>query len=458
MAFYFILALSAALAFGLIRWGRKSFYRLAISSTRVLDIMLGDQDEDEKLEELQSHTGRLILNLLAFIGLLIGAGAIILISLNLHDIFIALEEGEAPPELSSWQSILALSVGATLPFLIPFKKSPSGYSELAMLLHRMVLNNYHLGLKLFRREVKSKGIEKRKDFLIISGLARAGTTSFMNHLATLPQFQSLNYGNMPFLLSPHLWSRFYKPKAGQSRERSHKDGIQLGMNSNEALEEYFFKAISKDSYIKEHCLEEYRLSADAHESYLDYQSIIRQSPDQIYLAKNNNFLLRYRGLGEENSQFQLVLLFRQPLFHAASLRSMHQRYCQMQSEDAFVLEYMNWLGHHEFGLDQKPFLFEGGQLPEGDKSELNYWLQIWIEYYRFALELEGPNIHFTPYEAFCAEPVDYLNRALAAFQLKWEQEAPQAFVNQRKVDLDYDESLYAKALEIYQALELKAQS
>jgi len=447
MAFYFILALSAALAFGLIRWGRKSFYRLAISSTRVLDIMLGDQDEDEKLEELQSHTGRLILNLLAFVGLLIGAAAIIIL-LNGLSIYIL----GFSANLGSWQSILALSVGATIPFLIPFKKSPSGYSELAMLLHRMVLNNYHLGLKLFRREVKSKGIEKRKDFLIISGLARAGTTSFMNHLATLPQFQSLNYGNMPFLLSPHLWSRFYKPKAGKSKERSHKDGIQLGMNSNEALEEYFFKAISKDSYIKEHCLEEYRLSADAHESYLDYQSIIRQSPDQIYLAKNNNFLLRYRGLREENSQFQLVLLFRQPLFHAASLRSMHQRYCQMQSEDAFVLEYMNWLGHHEFGLDQKPFLFEGGQLPEGDKSELNYWLQIWIEYYRFALELEGPNIHFTPYEAFCAEPVDYLNRALAAFQLKWEQEAPQAFVNQRKVDLEYDQALHSEALEIYNDL------
>ena len=42
---------------------------------------------------------------------------------------------------------------------------------------------------------------------------------------------------MPFLMSPKTWRKFYKPKEGKLKERSHKDGIMIGYNSNEALEE-----------------------------------------------------------------------------------------------------------------------------------------------------------------------------------------------------------------------------
>ena len=55
-------------------------------------------------------------------------------------------------DLSSFKAILAISVGATT-FIIPFKRSKDGYSELSKLLHRMILNNYEISKKLLK-EVK----------------------------------------------------------------------------------------------------------------------------------------------------------------------------------------------------------------------------------------------------------------------------------------------------------------
>lgn len=456
MVFYFVQAIAAAAAFGLIRWGRTIFFRLAISSTRVLDVMLGDQDEDEKLEELQGETLKLILSLLSFIGLILAAGLVFIGILYAYLILSELDFQSAP-SLGLWQSILALSIGATLPFLIPFSKSPSGYSELAKLLHRMVLNNYQLGFKLYRRELKNRALKPRQDFLIVSGLARAGTTSLMNQLAQMNGFRSLNYANMPFLLSPNTWARFYKPKNGPTKERSHKDGIQIGLQSNEALEEYFWKALAKDAYIGESQLREYSLSADAAQEYLRYQSLVRQSEAEVYLAKNNNFLLRYQSLREHLPDFKMVLLFREPLMHAASLMEKHRQYQSLQKEDSFVKEYMDWLGHHEFGLGQKPFQFEGQELPQGNKDSLDYWLQIWIQYYQKALSLADQNLRFIAYETFCKDPQTQLEAIVQSFDLSAERPKLQAFINKRPRP-ERPESQYLKtAEELYQKLLLRAE-
>ncbi|MCR9152733.1 MAG: sulfotransferase [Bacteroidetes bacterium] len=456
MTYYLTVFVGGLLAFGLIRWGRGSFYRLALSSTGVLNVMLGNQDEDEKLEELQRETLKLIIRLFTFIGLVLAAGLLFWLLLYAYENLFAAADGNALPSLDSWQSILALSLGATVPFIIPFKKSPSDYSELAMLLHRMVLNNYQLGWKLHQRELKKHKQEGPKDFVIVSGLARAGTTSFMNKLAEDPIFQSLNYSNMPFLLAPNTWSKFSKSKSGNTKERSHKDGIQIGMDSNEALEEYFWKALANDRFIEPEYLKEYSLSADEIQSYLDYQSIIRQEQSQLYLAKNNNFLLRYASLREELKDFSLILLFRQPLSHAASLLEKHLQYCKLQKEDPFVLEYMDWLGHHEFGLHQKAFLFGEGALIEGDKSSLNYWLQQWINYYQYALSFEDENLLFVAYEDYCSAPVMALNRVRKHLGFSALKSEIPAYTAERNVEGNFDTALLNQALSLYKKLQARA--
>jgi len=451
MLFYLFLGLAALLGFGLIRAGRRIFYQLAISSTSVLNVMLGNQDEEAKLEELQKETGRLIFSLFAFILLTVIALAVILGSTYAYALVQDIPFEEIP-DWSGWEGILAISIGATIPFLIPFKKSASGYSELAMLLHRMVLNNYHLGLKLHQRELKKSKIPQRKDFVIVSGLARAGTTSFMNKLSEDPVYRSLNYANMPFLLAPNTWAKFYKAKAGETKERSHKDGIQIGMDSNEALEEYFWKVRANDAYIGDRNLKEYRLSADDFEAYLDYQALIRKHESERYLAKNNNFLLRYASLRDLDAEFSLILLFRDPLSHAASLREKHLQYCELQDEDPFVLEYMDWLGHHEFGHHQKSFLFGEGQAIDEDKTSLNFWLKLWISYYQRALDFKDQNLLLVAYEDYCAKPKEQLNRVLQHLGFaSLEQEIP-AYTAQRKIDAEHDPKILAEAMKVYEEL------
>ena len=76
-----------------------------------------------------------------------------------------------------------------------------------------------------------------------------------------------------------------------------------------------------------------------------------------YLSKNNNFILRYKSIRKLNNCFIMVILFRSPLEHANSLLNQHKKFCKIQKKDPFILEYMNWLGHHEFGLNQKQFSF-----------------------------------------------------------------------------------------------------
>ena len=92
----------------------------------------------------------------------------------------------------------------------------------------------------------------------MTGLARAVTTSLLNGLQASGAFASLHYGYMPFLLSPGTWSRWYRPVNTMKKERSHGDGVQVGLASTEALEEYFFSA--QADYVEAESLKEYNLS------------------------------------------------------------------------------------------------------------------------------------------------------------------------------------------------------
>ncbi len=452
MLYYLVLGLTATMAFSIIRWKRAVFYKLALASTSVLNIMLSKQEDDEKLKDLESNTLQLLKSLLAFIGILLLMLLVFLIGANLGDVIYSFSGDETRPEYSSWQSILSLSIGATVPFLIPYPKSQSGYSELAKLLHRMILDNYFLHLRFHKRALKKNKLNSRKDFVIVSGLARAGTTSLMNLLATSSNLRSLSYDQMPFIMDPNGWSFLKQGRKGQTKERSHKDGIQIGLDSNEALEEYFWKLQSVDQFIGENEISEYQITEEDHQAYLDYQALVRQSEGEMYLAKNNNFILRYSSLRTFNADFLMVILFRDPLSHAASLLEKHQQYKSLQKEDEFILEYMNWLGHHEFGLNHKPFKFAEEELISGDPNHLDYWLKVWMNYYRQVLKLDPKNLSLISYEDFCTHPEQTALSILERLGLKENRIAAKAFNNAREVALDYSRNLHLEAEEIYKKL------
>lgn len=455
MIWYLILGMGLFIVAFIIRKRQNDFIGLAQNSVALVDKLIADVDEDEKITLIQSYTNKLLKSLMTILVVIVVALAVGAIPIVVHAYINGFEVAQL--DFLSIYGILAISIGATVPFVIPIgKKSKSDYSELSKLLHGMVLDNYNIGQKLFKKEIKrieKKKLIKNEKFVIVSGLARAGTTSLMNDLSKIEQFATLNYANMPFLMCPNLWAKFYKPKSKELKERSHKDGIKIGLDSNEALEEYFFKVKANDAFINESSLTEYAIPEKDYQHYIDYQTIIKDDDQKIYLAKNNNFILRYKSVREWNADFLMVILYRDPLTHAASLMEKHKDYQKLQSDDPFVLEYMNWLGHHEFGLNQKPFIFEESEnFSELSKDSMDYWLKSWINYYSYALKFKEKNTLFVSYDHYCEKPTDTIQHVLERINLKTEIPEYSGFTNKRKPDVSYSQDIYQEALDLYDQL------
>ncbi|MGM0649656.1 MAG: sulfotransferase family protein [Bacteroidota bacterium] len=458
ICYYLALLLSFFLIFLLFRVKSNFFFRLAENSVALLDKLLSQNNEDNKIKLIKKYNKLLIRSISEIILLIILAFAAGSVPLAAY-ILIA-DTAFQSLDFSSFYSILSMSAGATLPFILPLgKKNTSSYSDFSKLLHRMALNNYNLSEKLFKKEKKRLNkfaLKTREDFIIISGLARSGTTSLMNDLAQIDDFVSLNYSNMPFLMAPNLWAKIYKPKKENLRERSHKDGIKIGYNSNEALEEYFFKVKADDAFIRQNNLHEYELSFNDYNDYLIYQSLVKNNNKKVYLAKNNNFILRYKSLRSFNNKFLMVVLYRDPLSHAASLKEKHIDYIKQQSEDTFILEYMNWLGHHEFGSNQKPFSLNGEVLDNAqDKSKIDFWLQSWINYYNYALTINHPNTIFVNYNDYCKRPSETIERIVKKINIATKLPQYKPFHNPREIRDNYSKDLLEKAMFIYEQLKEK---
>jgi hypothetical protein len=125
----------------------------------------------------------------------------------------------------------------------------------------------------------------------------------------------------------------------------------------------------------------------------------------------------------------------------------------MQQADPFVLEYMDWLGHHEFGLHQKVFRFSHGPVcTERDRQSLDYWLEVWINYYGQVLEFKHPRTLIIAYEHYCRLPAEVIGRILEAAGIECPLPDYPAFHNRRKTEFAYSAELYQKAQGMYEAL------
>ena len=444
---------TAVFAVGLIL-SKTSFIALARHTLALLNVMLGKY-EDEMLQ--QKHLIAGVVNLIKglFIFLFIVLAALV-VSIGLYEGMLYIFGYEAV-NISSWPAIGGFLVGGTLPFIIYGYVSPEkeDYSDWSMLIHRMVLDNQSVARWLF-------GVEKRmykvtgqgsEEFLHVTGLARAGTTALTHTLFSSGEYYALAYANMPFLLNPRTWRKF-NSGSGEAKERAHGDQVLISETSVEALEEFFFKVQLNDGFIDDQFVHEHEISPDVYENYLKYLELInKDQSSKHYLAKNNNLLARYESLRSYNKKFWVILLFRDPIEHAYSLMKQHQRFVEQQEKDAFTLEYMNWLAHHEFGLNQKPFKFKTGKVVEdGDRNSLTYWVQLWINYYTRALEIMEamPNderLLLVQYEDFLNDPQKTMEllRSKLPYKLNVELKRIDKKTSQRP---DVDASVLAQAHEI----------
>jgi hypothetical protein len=161
------------------------------------------------------------------------------------------------------------------------------------------------------------------------------------------------------------------------------------------------------------CLAEHVPSAEALAAFADYRAMVanpRHARDaevtrkRRYLSKNNNNLLRLQSLCADPTA-SVLLVFRDPAATAASLHRQHMRFCAAQREDRFTQQYMRWLGHHEFGLDHRPFCFAAAAAREqGEPDDPNYWLAYWTAVYEHVLAQDDIKVTLVDHDALCAGP------------------------------------------------------
>ncbi|MCS6987477.1 MAG: sulfotransferase [Sphingomonadaceae bacterium] len=344
----------------------------------------------------------------------------------------------------------------------PADTAPYGAAD--RLLHRLALDSpavatwsFRLDQERVRRPVANI-VDERHVF--VSGLARAGTTILMRRLHASGAFRSLTYRDMPFVLAPGLWRRVSSVgrRELKAAERAHGDRIRVDLDSPESLDEVFWRIFDGPSYIRAHGLIPHDPPDELVALYRAYVNAIlwaANPPARRYLAKNNNGILRLAALRRAFPHALVLVPFRDPLDHAASLFAMHQRFLERQRADPFVRQYMGWLGHHEFGADHRPFLF-GPDRPSAATHSLDAWLERWIGVYAHLEARLPPGAVPVCYEDLCADPAVWARLAELA-EVPREHPAYEPFVAVRRpAPAPVAADLLAKARALYDRLRRRA--
>ena len=118
------------------------------------------------------------------------------------------------------------------------------YNKIERFLHYIIFENpsfrrlsFFLENKLFKNKINQFNIRKNKHVFVI-GMPRYGTTVLLNFLYQTNNFASLTYLDMPFILSPNLWSLFTIKNNSVSKERIHNDGIKQSVFSQKLLRRF----------------------------------------------------------------------------------------------------------------------------------------------------------------------------------------------------------------------------
>ena len=157
-----------------------------------------------------------------------------------------------------------------------------------------------------------------------------------------------------------------------------------------------------------------------------------------------------RGMGGLSNVVGFYSLYG-PLIHLLNLLSLKPT---LQENQPFVLEYMDWLGHHEFGLHQKQFKFSNS-LIDSDKNELNFWINSWVNYYEYVATSLSDEIILICYEDYCKTPQIIMNTVLSHLQKEKVSLDREPFNNKTVVSKDFDQALVDRANKLYNSLKAK---
>ena len=335
------------------------------------------------------------------------------------------------------------------------------YSILDKIIHKLALSNRGIISLLFIIEkfffYKKKNFHKKNYF--VTGLARSGTTQLLNSLYNSGLFSSYTYSDMPFIFSTNTWKKlrlFFNKQIEEETERAHSDGIKIDINSPESLEEPIWMYIKESKYIHNKYLQNHNLSKKDINFFKQLIDLVKiKCKKERYLSKNNFNILRLKSLIEFFPDSYFFIIFRHPLHQSYSLYNQHINFIKLQRENKFVMEYMNLLGHFDFGLNHKYYSFDNNKILGLNPDSYNYWLKIWIDVYKFVSKLkDNKNIHFICYESLCEKKEKYFEKFIFDDKEIVNKIDFKEFKNKNK-DLDknsFDKELIEQSLLLYELM------
>jgi hypothetical protein len=414
--------------------GLAKVFNLVDSNRKVIGIarsaasVVGDKslDDLQKEKTLQQNTKELFLLFFQNIGTSLVALGIPLGVVWLMDILSLLAfDGVIKILTSAW--FILTTVGISILYLLltrEKKGETSKHNQAERTLHALAFETWFPRVALSK--IESRLYKKHLDEItverpvFITALPRAGTTLTLELCVELSEFVTHRYRDMPFLLTPILWDRFsgkYRDPDALS-ERVHGDGMLVSVDSPESFEEIFWKEYWP-SYYKDD-----RIIPWSDAPYPDFEFFFKEQMRKIillrgdgkkgvrYISKNNQNIARIRYIARTFPDAKILILFRSPLQHAASLLKQHGNFLEIHKEDPFAQEYMSDTGHFDFGENLRPIDFKGWfSKEEGtDPGELSFWLKYWINAYRYLLSHPYDQVRFFSFDALCADPGRELER------------------------------------------------
>ena len=300
------------------------------------------------------------------------------------------------------------------------------YSKVDRILHRLAFSN--IGVQKALADIEDRlhaarfaPVEINRPVFITS-LPRAGTTLVLELLNSLDTFAAHTYRDMPFLLTPLLWSSVSRWFHASSPvlDRAHGDGMTIVYDSAEAFEEVLWHAFWPDKYLEDRIVP---WEADDTDAEGDFEHFMKNHMRKLialrgkgklhdvrYVSKNNANISRILTITRLFPDAVVLVPFRQPLDQVGSLRHQHRHFQEIHAREAFTRRYMEDIGHFDFGENFRPIDF-GRWLDQADVEptcHLNFWLQYWCAAFEHLLSNPCANVVFFSYDAYCRTPVPVL--------------------------------------------------
>lgn len=352
------------------------------------------------------------------------------------------------------------------------------YSKFDRLLHRLAFSSIEIQKVVADIEdhiYSKRFINIKIDRpVFITSLPRAGTTLLLDLISDVDDFAAHTYREMPFLLTPLLWSSISHSfrKVETSYERAHGDGMSVGYDSVEAFEEILWRAFWKEKYTKSHIIPWKADDIDISEEFVPFfknhirkllalRSNGERQPGR-YISKNNANVSRTAKIVRIFPDAVILIPFRSPLDHVGSMLRQHKNFQKIHEEDEFARRYMEDIGHFDFGANFRPINFNGWFDRENPDvvQTTDFWLKYWCATFEYLISNPLNNQFFISYERCCEKPAEALRQIALTTGLNRVDDlvvqahrfrAPVAY-DSEKLGLSHDlleraMSLYAKLLD-----------